>query len=343
MAGLHEFSSLSTDGRIDLVKKTLPIAEPGAPPEQLELTNRLADSLKGPRATGGDEFSAGQKFWARSYLDGKWREIESFVNEQFDAVGGQGFRQLLDTERLELHPFTNLSADQLLHMGMEGDFDIPQGQRSDQTYDEYLATVMSTVQDGNTYPLFDDLTGDIVNEAVRNGVIRPDQAARTRSRHGGLGGDLMQNLPLFKEATVAEILDIREELRDYLDNFRSAVSEFAECIQVASWEGEFPEEASRIYRERVAPAVKNIEKAVEQNRYLQELLSRKSVPGAAQSAGATLTAFVGSGSALLTLAVLALGLGGTGGRVLNEVADRQQSIEGERLYFYYQAQKALRK
>lgn len=343
MSGIHDLSELPMEEKAEIIKWTLPIVEPNATQEQLQVTQQLADSLRGPRNSKGASITERQRVLARSFVDKKWAELQSIVNQQFDDVGGNGFRQLLGTDYLELHPFARLSPRQILEMGMENDFGVPQGWRSDETYEEYLNTVMSTVQDGRTYPLFDDLTGDIVNEGVRNGVISPSQAARARSRHGGLSGDLIQNLPLFEEAGVSEILDIRVELSEYLDSFRLAVSEFAQCIQAASWEGEFSDEAERIYREQVAPAVRNIERAIEENSYLKELLSRRSAPGAAQSTAASLATFVGSSSALWSLTVLALGLGAGGSRVLNDVRDRRQSIEGERLYFYYQAGKSLDK
>jgi hypothetical protein len=48
---------------------------------------------------------------------------------------------------------------------------------------------------GFTYPLFDNFTGDFVDEAVRRGLVMVSEAAAHRGRHGGPAGDLLRRLP----------------------------------------------------------------------------------------------------------------------------------------------------
>jgi hypothetical protein len=51
------------------------------------------------------------------------------------------------------------------------------------------------VEYGFTYPLFDNFTGDFVDEAVRRGLVMVSEAAAHRGRHGGPAGDLLRRLP----------------------------------------------------------------------------------------------------------------------------------------------------
>lgn len=168
-------------------------------------------------------------------------------------------------------------------------------------------TVVEVVDEGKTYPLFDDLTGNIVGRAVRERLILPTPAAKRRSKHGGLSGDLLQRLPMFEKAGISEVLDVREQLSGDLGAFREAVADSAATIESASWEVErFAEEAELVFRETVAPAVDRIQQRVEEDAYLKKLTYKygSSLLGGAASIGA----FVGSASVLAELAALAAGL-----------------------------------
>ena len=153
--------------------------------------------------------------------------------------------------------------------------------------------VRGAVEDGSTYPLFDDLTGDFVAEAIRCGLIRYSEGNAARGRHGGLSGDLLQRLPLFEKATLAEALGVRRELERLLRGFRVAVSDFSKQIRSAAWDPSIAEEADALFREKVQPEVERIEHAVRENRSLEELprrVVRHGVPHA------TFGAVIGSGS-----------------------------------------------
>ena len=78
--------------------------------------------------------------------------------------------------------------------------------------EEYLGQAMDAAEDGSTYPLFDDLTGNFVAEAVRYGLMTVSEAAEQRGRYGGLTGDLLRRLPTFEDASLVEILDVRRDL-----------------------------------------------------------------------------------------------------------------------------------
>jgi hypothetical protein len=128
------------------------------------------------------------------------------------------------------------------------------------------------------------------------------------------------------------VLDIREELAEYLDPFREAVAGFADSVASASWDEDFAEETQLAFREKVAPAVRRIERAVEDNRSMKGLSLRFGPPAAAGAASG-LNAFLGSGSSLAALALLAAGA--YTGVAAHEL--KRKETTGDRLYFYYRA------
>jgi hypothetical protein len=86
------------------------------------------------------------------------------------------------------------------------------------------------VEDGFTYPLFDDLTGD-----------------------------LLRRLPTVEEATLAKILDGRRGLEGPLRGVRVVVAGFSGEVSSAAWEPGLAEEANALFREKVESAVERIE------------------------------------------------------------------------------------
>jgi hypothetical protein len=342
MSSLNDLDNAPFKDKLTMMREFLPMTNPGATPEELEKGYRLIDALGGSR-TQRRALNQRVKREGRKVVDEGWKGLENIVQEQFRTVrGAEEFRGALRSGLVELHPFRRISAVGIIRMGMEASGGLSISDLySDEIYDEYEDRIYATVQDGTTYPLFDDKTGNIVGEAVRRGLILPSQGAFARGRHGGLSGDLLQRLPLFERASVAEVLNIREELADHLDAFREAVSQFADAIGPASWDEEFTEEAERIVRERVAPAVRRIERAVEERRDLRELSWRFGPPMAA-GVVPSVGVFVGSGSVLGSLAALAVGVTTGAAQGAARHREHRRALEGNQLYFYYSAGELLR-
>ena len=151
---------------------------------------------------------------------------------------------------------------------------------------------------------------------------------------------MLQRLPLFEEATVAEVLDIRRELEGPLRGFRLAVSDFSRQIRSAGWEPAFSEEADALFREKVQPEIEQIEEAVRENRPLDALARRVVRHGATRT---TFGAVIGSVSDLSVLAGIAIGLGSAGVQAYLDQQERLREIQDKQLYFYDGVQVLLRR
>lgn len=339
MSALDDLTNLPTRQRLELMREFAPEMKPAATAEQLAVFNEIIDNMirRPPGSKGWRRLPPQQRQQFQS-MDETWEKMRALVEGHFREAGAESFRAAQDSGLLTLRPFSRVTPMDLLRAGVGESLE----PYADKVHEEYQEAVLASVRDAGTYPLFDDLTGDLVGEAVRRGTLRPTPGAAARGRHAGLSGDLLQRLPLFERAGVDEILDIRGELAEYLDAFRLAVSEFSEAVAPAAWEKpEFEEEAGRVYREKVATAVRGIETAVKEHRQLKNL-SNSYGPPAAGAAATSFGAFVGSGSALAALLVLAAGLPAAAYRGAVARATERHQVEGDRLYFYYYAGRALR-
>ncbi len=339
MSTLDDLANPSNRQQLEWMREFIPPMEPGASTEQLEEINRIIDNMirRPPGSKGWRRLQPHERQMFKS-MDETWKKMRTLVEDYFSEAGAESFRAARDSGLLKLVPFSQVTPVALLQAATDDGLEL----HVDETNEEFEKAVFASVRNAGTYPLFDDLTGDLVGEAVRRGALRPTPAA-ARSRHASLSGDLLQRLPLFERVGVDEILDIREELAEYLDGFRLAVSEFSAAIAPAAWErSDFEEEAGRIHREKVDTAVRRIRDAVKEHHGLKSL-SNSYGPPAAGAAATSFGAFVGSGSALGALLVLAAGLPAAAYRGAVTRATESRQTENDRLYFYYRAGGALRR
>lgn len=214
---------------------------------------------------------------------------------------------------------------------------------TDQLVNEYFETISRAVVSGETYPLFDDFTGSMIEAAIREGKLAPTNVSVNRAVQVGLSSDLLKRLPLFEDASIDEIIDIRKELEKPLVKFRSAMIQFSRQVDNAPWNKEFPAEAEQVFREHVEPAVFEIEEACKSNKLLFSLITNYFSQETVLPAG--LGVLLASGTHLSDIMALGLGAVATtavaGLKSYKEWQGKNSEIQGNQLYFYYKAGKLL--
>ena len=339
LSGIAEFAEASTEERARLVVRFLPELQPSMPPA----TIAFFEAVVGMRGRE-DKRRVNKK--TRKEILGMVKEqeaeLEAMVLEQHQAAGIEGFREAVRSNRLEIHPFRQTSAEAIVEATLRGGGNIAHGFDLVDLLEEYLDLATEAIEDGLTYPVFDDLTGDFVAEAVRAGLINPSENSTASGRYGGITSDLLRRLPLFETANLSDVLDVRRSLEHPLRGFRLAISGFSKEIRSAAWEPGFPDEADALFREKVKPEVERIEEEVKQNAGLAEFAWRTARHGATR---ATFGAVIGSVSDLPTFAGAAAGaLSGLGAAGVQAMLDRREKlkeIQGRQLFFYYQAGKMV--
>jgi hypothetical protein len=210
---------------------------------------------------------------------------------------------------------------------------------------EYFSVIAEATTSSATYPLLDDLTGELIRLGVEERKMQLTNGALHRAKHVGLAADLIQRLPVFDNAKVDEVLAIRRALERPLIRFRAAVMGFSESVDAAPWDEDFVMDTEKVFRQKVEPAVLEIEDAVRRDSYLRELIS---------SLGKKEILLPTSGLGILLSSLgnfhkgVAAGLGVAVGVALAawEAAEKRRQttaiLEAKQMYFYYHAGASLK-
>ncbi len=265
------------------------------------------------------------------HVSGGWDQMLEVVDSKFAcAPGVQDLLRAAESGMLTIHVFRDTDRDKLVA--------------------EFAELVGRAVSEGSQYPLFDAQTSGLVRASIEEGAISASEVGIAKGRHTGLAAHLLNQLPLFDDASIDEMLDIRKELESPLVRFRSAMIRFSEQVRSAAWDEEFTPEADLVFHREVAPAILEIEEAVKSNRYLQGLL-RKAASESLGVKGSSLAVVVSQMPALPDAISQALTLGGGFSASLatakivydayEEWRQRGQAIEQNQLFFYYDAKRRL--
>lgn len=224
-------------------------------------------------------------------------------------------------------------------------FDITEDNWSENLVWQYFGQVCEAILSGDTFPLFDKMTNELVDSAVKMGTLQPSPLAVSQATHVTLSSELLKRLPSFDNASIDEVLDIRNELDGPLIRFRSAILGFSRDMRSASWDKNFPFEANQVFMEHVKPAILEIEDRCQSNsflgKFLPSLVDRSLLPLGSSALGLLLA----NSTQLPELVTTGLGLAGGSAtvalRAYQEFVGEQRLIENNGLFFYYGASKRL--
>lgn len=299
--------------------------------------NRLSrESFQSPNPTVKD---------VMFYLDNKRlgaKQYEEF-KRRFDTLDldntQQEFDRAVKAGLLEIHQFREADND-IAASHLRGTF----VQSVEKLAEEFNRVVMDAMTDSTTHPLFDDGTGSIVKLGIEVGLISPTATRVAQAKQTQLAANVLNRLPLFDDASMNEILDVRRELEGHLVRFRSAIMKYADMIKIASWDSEFSAEAEEVFHREIEAAVLDIEGAVRTNPSLLELATRKLVgaPALSTSVFSFIVAQLTSLTTITNLAMAAsVGLGTAVYDAFKESQKGQRAVEQNQLYFYYRAGELL--
>jgi len=216
---------------------------------------------------------------------GAFREA---ANESLLKPGGPELKRVMDSGLVEVHEFRSKLT--------LSDFFDPARQNTaiDDMVVEFVESTIAAVGNGMIYPLLDDLSAMAVAENLSVAATLISDHNRWRGQHAALAGTLIERLPLFEEATVDEILDIRRALDPPLRQFRVGVAHFTDELKSASWDKDFHTEADRLFLCEIEPAILGLEEAIRQNNPLDKIAKRAVAAGAVAGSGLTLHTILSS-------------------------------------------------
>jgi hypothetical protein len=301
-------------GMIDLLRQVGPLINPDAV-AALDLYDQM---LRKKRKTR-EEMQAILQL-KRLLQDSSIEWLEK-VEEMLEAAGAAELTPALDAGLVTIDP--------LVREGDAGD---------DALFEAYMTRLRDLMTSKHVYPLLDGGTGDLVRAAVSEGAWELGDAAGRRGKQVSGASRFMERLPAFPEATMAEILDIRDRLRPPLVRFRAAMIEMERLIDAAAHDEAFEAEVADLYLEKVAPALLEIEEAVGDDKYLRQLAGN--LVGDAKtyaSGGLTLAVAMFAHVPNLVAAATGLGVGAAtaAGQAAWDHARSNREMERHQLFFLY--------
>lgn len=196
-----------------------------------------------------------------------------------------------------------------------------------------------------TYPLFDDDVANLVKLGIKDGLISPSQSEILRAKQITLPADFLSRLPNFSQASSKEVLDIRRALDKHLTRFRSVIIEYSEEIKSASWDKDFKFDVEIMYTRKVAPAILEIEEAIEENRISRQIFNNVLTKGAASGVFSFVVSNVDSFTDILGktgASILGMSIGAAA-TIANDFQSQRAKTSKNGVYFLYEVKKRLRK
>lgn len=204
MLMMMAFKELNPKQQLEFLESVIPVLIK----DQSEADN-LLNALRVYKQFGKRKHPTKQELLLRARLQPKikqmWIDVSATITRMLENAGADSLACAIQSNLLELHV-----------LGASGNAE------TETTVKEFVEVLSQTISDGTTYPLFDDQTGDIVRLAVKEGKFSVSEAGIARSKHSGLAANLLERLPLFDDASIDELLDIRRELERPLVRFSSS-------------------------------------------------------------------------------------------------------------------------
>jgi len=238
-----------------------------------------------------------------SQIETLWQPAMAKFEQFAEDAGVSEIDAALKTGILNVHMLGLKRDETLKYARMD---DIISGKKQDSMLLEYVNEITKIVIDGDAYPLFDDMTGNLIGNMIKEERINVSESRALRGKHSILAKNLLEKLPLFDKASIDEIMDIRSELDKPLVNFRQAIIGFAGDIKTVAWDKDFPVEADQVFYQKVAPTILELEERVKQTKSLSNFVAR--LASRPSASGGTLSVLISQALALPSLASTALTL-----------------------------------
>lgn len=210
---------------------------------------------------------------------------------------------------------------------------------TDEIIGSLVARIIEMVSEPTAFPLFDpDATG-LLRSLEREAGLSLSPAAVRQGSEIDSAARFMGFLPYFTDLSMDEVLDLRDDLRPPLTRFRAAMASIARDLQARQIDPSFPAEVEAGWRGQVAPALQEIEEALESHGLRRQVVStaignpRRVLAGAGAAFAAThVEQFSLSGllAAAATAGVPALDIAA---QSMKATRDAKRGVESQSFYF----------
>lgn len=207
---------------------------------------------------------------------------------------------------------------------------------------QFADLVGKSLNDIATYPLVDSLAAELISRGIEAGRYQPNKLVGSSSKVANIANSLLAPLPIF-DAPIDEILHLRSALEGPLVSFRSEIISLSNEIESDGWDHQFQPEYQRIYLQRIAPRIVEIEEAIRGSRFLEFYVKHSADKKLILGSGAITAIASGSIDAVISNPLLLLP---TAVSAIVEIFTGQRArkvqlteIQQRGLYFYYRLKK----
>ncbi len=324
----------------------LTITEESNPKRQLEFLKSFSSYFMNNEVSQDflNEVAGYEKMLRRKYLNSNQLKVkigfEKLLKKIFITTIKEKFLEI--AENLGMKPLLPLIDSKILEIHS---LNVPTRFDYDKSMKEFVKFLGQTISDNNTYPLFNDEIGNLVKLGIKENKLKVSKTSIARGKHSALAINLLERLPLFDEAEINEILDIKRELERPLKRFRSAMIKFSEDIKNASWDEDFSYDAEVVFMREIEPIILDIEDAVKSNNYLANLTRKIISQPLTLPAGSALGLLMSPLSNLPALITTSLGVGASASIIaydaFREWKQNNLKTEQNNLFFYYKVKENL--
>lgn len=303
----------------------------GLPPETLQRMGFIATediSLRKIRRTMRDLSNMPSNNPKRLEGEGLWRPAVIEMKEQADGVFGGANAPELELA-LETGDVTLVSEGSQL----EDD--------SEQQLAWFQDRIAQALADPGTTVLLDQLTTQFLRESFAQGEgLSP--VADSRFRRSATGTGLVERLPTFPDASMAEVLEVRADLAEGRAQYRAAVMNLAKNLQSAALDETLPSEIDELWYDEVRPQLEGMRKTVTASRLAKETGKRLLTEGfGIPSLLVTIAGLADLAGALPTPVALAGGLGRVAAAGAHEAFQARSAVKKHDLVYLLDLNKRL--
>lgn len=220
---------------------------------------------------------------AGAFIEQQAPQLRAEFTQAVDEITDSPAMRALDLVRrrglLDIDSLARRSSDDEVLARLEASQTSSSGSNAARSTDVLFARLANLLgTDGLSLPLLDDITGDIARQGLEEGLFI---AARTTGHRGaevGAASGFLERLPTFPNATMDEVLDVRDSLNEPLITFRAEVVRLSEAMAGHALDGSLAIDVEREWRATVQPALAAIDDAVRSDRYLAELRNQATAP-----------------------------------------------------------------
>lgn len=275
-------------------------------------------------------------------------QIADAACESFDLELAENF------DRLEKEGVIDISGQKDWRLGQTiGEASIANIEGFDESLEVYLRSLVETIHAQDNLPIFGEHSSGIIRSLYGdgNGEESPSPERVAESTEGALAIELFDDLPALKDAPADEILGVREELTEPLENFRGALMNYSDQIGVAGWDEEFESRCREVYRKTIKPELNELSSRIEQNtlakQFFSNIFSKEAGVssllglGATNSAGGLLDSMPAEAIMLSAASMVGGSALGALMQAVSDKRDEQEDIQRNKLFFYRAAQDEL--